>query len=127
MLPLVTAALTFAAEYAASEGFTSAPELGPWVDVGLVAWGVSAALGMAALVAWALAARWRGRVVLLVGGLVLLVATAWMLWSSLADDSSTASLGLLFAPVYGWLVVGATAVGLGVVAVAGRRGRVVSP
>ncbi|MFD0485410.1 hypothetical protein ACFQ46_22695 [Kineococcus sp. GCM10028916] len=67
--------------------------------------------------------HWRGAVaVALVGDLVLLAFTVWALWSVLASDSSTAVLGLLFAPLVQVALVGvAMVVAVGVARVRSRR------
>ncbi|WP_432572941.1 hypothetical protein [Kineococcus sp. SYSU DK005] len=66
--------------------------------------------------------HWRGGSAAALVGAVLLVAfTAWLLWSVLTDESSTAVLGLLFAPFVQGAVVGVTMAAS--VAVAGLRRR----
>jgi len=53
--------------------------------------------------------HWRaGRLVALVGDLLLVAFTVWGLWSVLTSDSSTAVLGLLFAPVVQAALAGLT-------------------
>lgn len=66
--------------------------------------------------------HWRGAsAVVLLGDLLLLALTVWSLWSVLASDSSTAVLGLLFAPLVQAALVGVTmAVAVGVARL--RRG-----
>lgn len=69
--------------------------------------------------------HWRGALaVVLVGDLLLLAFTVWALWSVLTSDSSTAVLGLLFAPLVQVALVGVTmVVAVGVARVQSRRMR----
>ena len=120
--PVLTAVLVVVAQGVASEGFTNAPDVSWGFEVGFVVWGTSPALGLVALVLVARRVRWHGRRALLVGGVVLLALTGLMLTLSLDTESSRAALGLLFAPLYGWLVVGTTGVAVLVATlVAARR------
>ena len=67
--------------------------------------------------------HWRGAIaVAVVGDLLLLALTVWALWSVLASESSTAVLGLLFAPLVQVALVGVTmAVAVGVARLRRRR------
>jgi hypothetical protein len=68
--------------------------------------------------------HWSGGVpVALVGGLALVALTVWWLLSVLTSDSSTAVIGLLFAPFAQAALVGAT---LGVAVLLARRRRAAS-
>jgi hypothetical protein len=119
--PLLTALLTVAAQYRASEGFSAGGDGFGLAALGFVLWGVSPSLALVGLAVATLVERWPGRVALVVGGVLLLVATAAMLWASLSSESSTSALGFLFAPLYGWVVVVLTAVALAIVGLVRRR------
>ncbi|GAA0325498.1 hypothetical protein [Kineococcus aurantiacus] len=86
-------------------------------DVGAVLFTVLfigwALLPFAAAVAVAVSVyrHWRGgAAVAIVGGLVLVALTVGLLWSVLTSESSTAVLGLLFAPFLQAAVAGVTMV-----------------
>jgi len=69
-----------------------------------------ALLPFAAAVAVGVSVRrhWRGAVAVALVGDLLLALTVWALWSVLASESSTAVLGLLFAPLVQLALVGVT-------------------
>ncbi|NIZ92205.1 hypothetical protein [Kineococcus rubinsiae] len=67
--------------------------------------------------------HWRGGVpAALAGGLLLTALTGWLLWSVVTSESSTASLGLLFAPFLQAALAGLTmAASVGLAALRRRR------
>lgn len=67
--------------------------------------------------------HWRGGApAALAGGVLLLASTVWMLWSIVTSESSTASLGLLFAPFLQAALAGLTmAAAVGVATLRRRR------
>lgn len=85
----------------------------------MLAWSCSPGVTLGLLAAGSLRVR-RRRVVTGTGGLLLLAFSAFAYVAIRVDESSTAALGYLFVPLYGWVVVVLTAVALVVVARVGR-------
>ncbi|MEZ0493279.1 hypothetical protein AB2L28_13645 [Kineococcus sp. TBRC 1896] len=79
----------------------------------VIAFGAWALLPFAAAVAVGASVRryWRGATsVVLLGDLLLIALTAWVLWSIHTSESSTAVLGLLYAPLLQLALAGVTMV-----------------
>ena len=116
--PALTVVLAVLALGGSSEWFSTAGGFDGFT-LGVLVWSCSPAVVLWLLAAGTLRER-RRRVVTGTGGLLLLAFSAVAYVVIRVDDSSTAALGYLFVPLYGWVVVVLTAVALGVVALVRR-------